>query len=142
MIRGRRVDPRASLIAAAEHRAAELARRDLREPCGETRLVLGAQQEVAVVEVLERGVRGRDHARVAPADVEGSSRGEAVEEAPAVDVPDPGARAFGLDDVESGGPHHAHLLRVDEARELLECLLLAVGLQGSAPRGGLDQVSA
>ena len=108
--------------AAAEHGAGEIAGGDLGQLGGQRRGLLGDEEEVAVVERVDSPVGGGDDPGVAPTDVERPRRGEAVEEAPTVDVLHPGAGSVGLDQVEAGGLHDPDLLRVEVLREVGEHL--------------------
>ena len=76
----------------------------------------------ARAEAVDGGVGCGHDPRVAPTDVERAGRGEAVEEAPTVDVLHPGAGSVGLDQVEASGLHDPDLLRVEVLREVGEHL--------------------
>src|ERR1035437_8114195 len=73
--------------ARAEHRARQLTRRDLGETSRQIGLLLRTQQEVAVVESVESGVRGRNNSGVSPPNIERTGRSEAIEETAPVEVP-------------------------------------------------------
>ena len=73
-----------------------------------------------MIERVDGLLGGCNHSGVAASDVERPGRGEAVEEAAAVDVLDPGAGPLGLDDVEPCCLEDPDLLGIEVAPEGLE----------------------
>jgi hypothetical protein len=104
----------------AKGRARQTRRRDLRQLLGQGGLLARAEKEVAVVEFVDRDVRRLHDPRIAPPHVERTSRSEAVEEAPPIEVPHPHALTLRFDDVEPGRLQHPHLLGIHERGEVLE----------------------
>ena len=106
--------------ARSEHCARQLARRDPGETRRQIGLLLRTKQEVAVVEVIEGGVSGRDDSWISSSDVERTGRREAVEKASPVEIPDPRTTTLRLNYVQTGGVHDAHLLGVEVLGEIVE----------------------
>ena len=85
-----------------------------------------------MVEPVDRRMSCCHDPGVAAADIERARRGEAVEETPAVEVPDEGPGPLRFDDVESRSPQHPDLLGVQVRGELLEGRLLGAGVRDEA----------